>query len=237
MLFPLICDHIHPILWISWLPMFWTLHLIGCLSLYRLVVFFLELWSVLFRPYFFASAHQLCCKGWSLRYSPGRDNPSLCVLTLYVGEGSEREQWRLLCSLVDFNHSLHYHNQIGPFWCCFPGRWACACSRTLWVSPTDSPVRLGVSPAAAPAPTSVFSQRFWGFVSPHWSPGLRGLTRSPVNPPCLSARECGTPALPATTLPQVLSPQLPISAPPTSLDECFFFSSLVVRLPCSSIFC
>ena len=32
-------------------------------------------------------------------------------------------------------------------------------------------------------------------------------------------------------------PQLPISAPPTSLDECFFFNSLVVRLPYSSDFC
>ena len=31
--------------------------------------------------------------------------------------------------------------------------------------------------------------------------------------------------------------RLPISVPPTSLDECFFFISLVVRLPCSSIFC
>ena len=32
------------------------------------------------------------------------------------------------------------------------------------------------------------------------------------------------------------SPRLPISTPPTGLDECFFFISLVVRLPCSSIF-
>ena len=31
-------------------------------------------------------------------------------------------------------------------------------------------------------------------------------------------------------------PWLPVSAPPTGLDECFFFSSLVVRLPYSSIF-
>ena len=31
-------------------------------------------------------------------------------------------------------------------------------------------------------------------------------------------------------------PQLPISAPPTSLTECFFFNTLVVRLPYSSIF-
>ena len=33
-----------------------------------------------------------------------------------------------------------------------------------------------------------------------------------------------------------LLPHLPISAPPTSLDECFFFNPLVVRLPYSLIF-
>ena len=32
-------------------------------------------------------------------------------------------------------------------------------------------------------------------------------------------------------------PWLPVSAPPTGLDECFFFISLVVRLSYSSIFC
>ena len=52
------------------------------------------------------------------------------------------------------------HNQTGPLWCWFPSRWACARSRPLWVSPTSSPVRLGVSPAAAPTPTGVFTQRF-----------------------------------------------------------------------------
>ena len=44
------------------------------------------------------------------------------------------------------------------------GSWvggrACACPRPLWVSPTTSPVRLGVSPAAAPTPRGVFNQRF-----------------------------------------------------------------------------
>ena len=40
-----------------------------------------------------------------------------------------------------------------------------------------------------------------------------------------------------TALPQVLFAQLPISAPPTGLGECFFFNSLFVRLPYSSIFC
>ena len=42
----------------------------------------------------------------------------------------------------------------------FPSGWACAHSRPLWVSPTSSPVRLGVSPAAAPTPMGVFNQRF-----------------------------------------------------------------------------
>ena len=42
---------------------------------------------------------------------------------------------------------------------------------------------------------------------------------------------------PATALPWVLSTWLPISAPPTGLDECFFFNSFVVGLPYSSIFC
>ena len=54
----------------------------------------------------------------------------------------------------------------------------------------------------------------------------------------------GPPCLPATTLPtpvlQLLpccesSAQLPISAPPTGLDECFLFNSLVIGLPYSSV--
>ena len=32
-------------------------------------------------------------------------------------------------------------------------------------------------------------------------------------------------------------PRLPVSTPPTSLDECFFFISLVVGIPYSLIFC
>ena len=36
---------------------------------------------------------------------------------------------------------------------------------------------------------------------------------------------------------RVLSAPVPVSAPPTSLDECFFFYLLGVGLPCLSIFC
>ena len=41
---------------------------------------------------------------------------------------------------------------------------------------------------------------------------------------------------PATTLPPVLSAQLQVSAPPTSVDESVFFISLVVGLPYSPSF-
>ena len=58
------------------------------------------------------------------------------------------------------------HNQIGPLWCWFPSGWACAHTRPLWVSPTTSPLRLGVSPAVAPTPTGVFNQRFEALFPP-----------------------------------------------------------------------
>ena len=97
-----------------------------------------------------------------------------------------------------------------------------------------------------------------------WSPGLCGLLHSstpflPVHL-CTKLRPQGPPAttfwgLPAAAWPapfhnlppcwvcqpplclESSPPQLPVSAPPTSLDECFFFISLVVRLPYSLIFC
>ena len=52
------------------------------------------------------------------------------------------------------------HNQIGSFWCWFPGGWVCVHSRTLWVSPTNSLVRLEISPTATSPPTGVFNQWF-----------------------------------------------------------------------------
>ena len=46
----------------------------------------------------------LCSKGQSLRFSQGWGNTGRCVVTLYVGEESEREQCYLLCSLLVFSH-------------------------------------------------------------------------------------------------------------------------------------
>ena len=174
--------------------------------------------------------------------------------------GSEREQCRSLSSGRLSVTSPTTHQQIGPFWCWFPGGWVCVHSRAPWFSPVNSPVRLGVYPAPE-TPTDFYSQRFWGSLFPCWNPGLCNLSCFPVIVPGLSAYKCGTafssshclavPVLqppphwlgpPAATVLQLLPccasslPQLPISTPPASLDECFFFNSLVVGLPYSLIF-
>ena len=115
-----------------------------------------------------------------------------------------------LCWLSVISPSTH--KQIGPFVCCFLGGWVCVCSRTLWFSLVSSPVMLGVHHNSH----RFYSQRFCGFFFlPCWNPGLRGLSRSTVFPPGLSACKCGItwsaschltcPGPPAATLPRVLS--------------------------------
>ena len=83
------------------------------------------------------------------------------------------------------------HKQIGPFWCWFPGGCVCIHSRTLWVSPANSPMKLGVSPATA-IPKGFLSQRFWDFLFLHLNPRLCGLSWYPDVPPGLSACKGGT---------------------------------------------
>ena len=111
--------------------------------------------------FFFFLSWRICYfKGRSLRCSPGQGNAGRCAVTLYVGEGprgSNGAHSTLHRILVTPSAT---HNQIGPLWCWFLSGWACARSRPLWVSPLNSPMRLGVSPAAASTPTVVFNQRF-----------------------------------------------------------------------------
>ena len=82
------------------------------------------------------------------------------------------------------------HNQTGPLWCWFPSGWACAHSSPLWVSPTTSPVRLGVSPATAPTPTGVFNQRFEALFPRTGALGY-AVCFAPRRLSGLSMRECG----------------------------------------------
>ena len=119
------------------------------------------------------------------------------------------------------------HKKIGPFWCCFPGGWFCVSSRTLWLFPTNSTVSLGVYPAASIL-TGVFNQRFEALFPQAGTLGCRVCLTSQFFLPVYQHENVGPPSPPATTLLRVLSARLPISASPTSLDECLFFNSLVV---------
>ena len=156
---------------------------------------------------------------------------------LYVGEGLRGNN--ATCSTLSQLSvpSPTTHKQIGPFWCSFLGGWACVCSRTLGVSPSNSHVRLGVSPTAT-TPTGFFSQKFLRLYFPGLEPWV---TQSVSLPNCSSSfihtqkwdyQICQP--LPCSESSPL---RLPVCAPPTGLDECFFFNSLVMRLSYSLIFC
>ena len=66
----------------------------------------------------------------------------------------------MLHSLLVFSHSLRYPRSDWALLVLLPEWVGCAGPRPLWVSPTNSPVRLGVSPSAASTPTGVFIQGF-----------------------------------------------------------------------------
>ena len=155
--------------------------------------------------FFFLSWCFCYFKGWSLRYSPGQGNTGCCPVMLYVGEGPRGRNGA--CSPLHRTPIFHSatHNQTGPLWCWFPSGWACAHCRPLWVSPKTSPVRLGVSPAAAQTPTGVFNQRFEALF-PH--AGALGCTVcfAPRRLSGLCVHECG--ATGCTALPAPFSATL-----------------------------
>ena len=104
----------------------------------------------------------LHCKGLNLRYSPGWGNPLCCLVVLYVREGFEREQCPCLVLGWLSVTKPATHKQIGPFWCRFLCGWVCVHPMTLWVSPTNPSVRLGVSQAP-----QVFTVRGFEALFPH----------------------------------------------------------------------
>ena len=96
-----------------------------------------------------------------------------------------------------------------------------------------------------PLPPQVFSRsdlrlyfhtlELWVLWSVTWCTSCCLTGQLQLCPPC--SQYAALLSSPAAALPWVLSARLPVSAPPTSLDECFFFISLVVGFPYSSIFC
>ena len=155
----------------------------------------------------------------------------------------------MLHSLPDFCHSLHYPQPHWALLVLLAKWWVCVCSRPLWDSPTNSPVRLGVSPTATSTPMCVFNQRFEALFLCARALGCR-VCFAPL--PFFLVYLCenvGPWCLPATTLWGLLAAAWPgpfhsppaaallqvLYALPTCLDECFFFISLIVGLPYSSI--
>ena len=161
-----------------------------------------------FAPQFFVSGHLQICKGWSSRYSPGWGHPHCCLAVLYVGEGSKREQCHVLSSLLGFNDFLCYPQANWTLLVLIPGLWVCVHPRTLWVSPANSPVKLGVYPTTT-TPIGFYNQRFCDFISPCWNHGLCSLSHSPVVPPGLSMQIWDCMGSPATDLPAPVSQPLP----------------------------
>ena len=147
-------------------------------------------------------------KGRSLRCSPGWGNAGrCCAVTLYVGEGPRGSNGACFTLLwISIFHS-DTHSQTGPLWCWFPSGWACAHPRPLSVSPMTSPVRLGVSPAAAPTPTGAFSQKFEYF--PSLEPWVSRSALLPTVYPVYLCVNVGPQGLPVVGLP---APFVPYSA-------------------------
>ena len=151
-------------------------------------------------------AHLLPIKGRSLRYSPGWGNSQHCLVALYVGEGSEREQCLLLSPQPASCHFPHYPQAIWALPVLIP-RWVVLCT-------VQDPVRLSVSPTAA-TPIGFDNRRFCGFFPlslESW------IARSILLPSCSSQfihtqiGDCLVcqlspclPGPPATALPHILS--------------------------------
>ena len=129
-------------------------------------------------------------KGRSFRCSLGRGNAGGWAVMLYVGEGPKGSNGALstLCRIAVTPSATR--NQIGPLWCWFPNGWACALPRPLWVSPMTSPVRMGVSPAAASTPMGVFNQRFEALFPRAGALGYV-VCFDPAVRPSLSMHKCG----------------------------------------------
>ena len=129
-------------------------------------------------------------KGRSLRCSPGLGEAGHCSVMLYMGEGPRGSNGAPFTLLRISIFHTGTHNRTGPLWCWFPSGWACAHPRPLWVSPMTSPMRLGVSPAAAPTPTGVFNQRFEALFPCTGALGC-AVCFAPHRLSSLSVRECG----------------------------------------------
>ena len=98
------------------------------------------------------------------------------------GEGSERDQCHLLCSLPVFSHFPHFPHFPQSNWALLvliPG-WVGLC---MFQDPVGLSNELSCEAGSFSCcclnPTGVFNQRFEALCPPHWNSGLGGLSPSP----------------------------------------------------------
>ena len=109
--------------------------------------------SVIWAFFFFCIGAPVTYRGGALGVHRGR-------VMLYIREGPRGSNGSC-SSLSDFSHSLRYPQSNWAPLVLIP-EWVglCTFSAPVGVSPTNCPVRLGVSPAAVSTPMGVFNQRF-----------------------------------------------------------------------------
>ena len=165
--------------------------------------------------FFLVYVYWLRSKEWSLRYSPGRGNHVMHCSAVWGGrdQRGNNAAYSALCWLSVTSPATH--KQIGPFWCWFPGEWVCVPSGTVWVSPTNLPVR-DWEFLLLPQHPQVFSVR--GFKALFPCAGTLDCTVC-LSPhlflPVYLLANTGLPDRPAATLPQVLS------TPAARLHPCY----------------
>ena len=127
------------------------------------------------------------------------------IVVLCVREGSKREQCHLLGSQLAFSNFLYYPQANWALLVLIPQRVGLYTSRTLWASPTNSPVRLGVSPTTE-TPTGFFSQRFKALFPHIGTLGCTVCLTTQLFLPVYLHKNMGPPG-PPSTLPCVFSAQ------------------------------
>ena len=187
--------------------MFWSLPLIGWLSLHHLVVFFSRalICSFIWAIYFFLSqCTWYIVRGGALGIQQGGVTHFSVFWHCMWGRGLRGNN--AACSaLSQLSITPPATNkQTGPFcwWC--PGGRVCVHSRALWS--LQWPLLWGWEffPLSQ-HPKFLFGQRFWGFISLCWNPGLHGLSHSPVFLPVYLHTNVGPPGPPAAALTWIFS--------------------------------
>ena len=166
------------------------------------------------------------------------------------GGAAGREQWCSLHSPLDFNTSLRYPQS----------NWAPLVLVPQWLGLCTLQAPVGLSNDLScesllllPQPSRAFSIRGLRLYFPKLEPWVAWSASLPAFCPVYLCANVGPQGLLVVRLPvpfvphsaslgsatakRVLSTPVPVSSPPTGLDECLFFYFLGVQLPCCSIFC